>query len=194
MDEAWRRVKFNHLKGANAAQGERNPQRLIDGGPRRSFAADDVFSSSALPTSRHRKIVFDLRDTPEHIITAAPAVIRFRGPPDIGSFRDHLRMPGGHLRPSVGGSCHILAARKQRAYLTNLLTCVSSCMVLFLLGSHYPCQQYNFRRDILHTGHRFLATNCSADRALSRLARRVQKNARIFSFEWTQAAMGRPHR
>ena len=45
MDEAWRRVKFNHLKGdANAArsvlashifamarQGERNPQRLIDG-------------------------------------------------------------------------------------------------------------------------------------------------------------------
>jgi hypothetical protein len=45
MDEAWRRVKFNHLNGdANAArsvlashifamvrQGERNPQRLIDG-------------------------------------------------------------------------------------------------------------------------------------------------------------------
>jgi hypothetical protein len=45
MDEAWRRVKLNHLKGdanavrsvlashifAMARQGERNPQRLIDG-------------------------------------------------------------------------------------------------------------------------------------------------------------------
>ena len=45
VDEAWRRVRFNHLKGnANAARsvlashifamarhGERNPQRLIDG-------------------------------------------------------------------------------------------------------------------------------------------------------------------
>jgi hypothetical protein len=45
MDEAWRQVKFNHLKEdasaarsvlashifAMARQGERNPQRLIDG-------------------------------------------------------------------------------------------------------------------------------------------------------------------
>jgi hypothetical protein len=45
MDEPWRRVKFNHLNGsafgaravlashifALARQGERNPQRLIDG-------------------------------------------------------------------------------------------------------------------------------------------------------------------
>jgi hypothetical protein len=45
MDEAWRRVRFNHLRGdadsarsvlashifAMARQGERNPQRLIDG-------------------------------------------------------------------------------------------------------------------------------------------------------------------
>ena len=114
MDEAWRRVKFNHLKGdanavrsvlashifAMARQGERNPQRLIDGAlsglhsersvayrlkvpitsPVTMFSGPprDFLSASGLPLSNLREII--LRSMPQIIELRLSPLCKVEGP------------------------------------------------------------------------------------------------------------------